>query len=326
MFDSKTLLAHRLQVNGLSGGRLSHEQLTDAARPGLQDGSPRSGLLSLAARVTDVAGDDWRSPSLAQVFGPRGAVYLVPTEDIAVFTLGLLPRDPDKIATLRTAAAAVDMVLAGGSMRQADLVAALPDIGGTRGLRWAATLATIGVTWDTVDTIVHAREPGAIDPEAARLELARRFFRSHAPASVADLQWWLDGSRVDAKITVDRLAEELGPVQVGNDTFWTAVPIQSAESDPSAIHLLPPDDNYLSRRHKDLLVPNKHQQRLLWPAAPPPGAIIIGTEVAGTWRRRGARLEVTLWHTVRPKERRMVEELAASLPLAGAPSVVWRQH
>ena len=326
MVDRRTLLAHRLQVNGLGGERLRNNQLAEAARPGLQDGSPRSGLLALAARVADVAANDWRDPSLAQVFGPRGAIYLVPRKDTAVFTLGLLPRNPDEMATLRKTADDVTRVLGGGSMRQADLIAALPGIGGTRGLRWAATLGTIGVTWDTVDTVVYPQETIPVDPETARLELARRFFRFHAPASVADLQWWLDGSRADAKITVDHLAAEMVRVKAEGDTLWTTVPIDASDPDPAVIHLLPPDDNYLSRRHKDLLVPDREQQRLLWPAAPPPGALIIGAEVAGTWRRRGPQIEITSWREVRPKERQAAEKLAASLPLPDAPSIVWLEH
>jgi hypothetical protein len=74
-------LGYRLRINNLVGPRLLRTALADAAHSGLQDGSPRSGLLSLAARVDDVEPDDWQHPDLVQVFGPRGAVYLVLRQD-----------------------------------------------------------------------------------------------------------------------------------------------------------------------------------------------------------------------------------------------------
>ena len=126
-FRRNQVLAYRLRVNHLSGRRLPRGALVSAAHSGLQDGSPRSALLSLAARVEGVAPDDWRADGLTQVFGPRGAVYVVPQEDVGVFTLGLLPRASERVAAIGRAAEKVHEVLAGKSMRQADLVAALPE-------------------------------------------------------------------------------------------------------------------------------------------------------------------------------------------------------
>lgn len=68
--------------------RLPAGSHTAAAHAGLQDSAPRAGLLSLHARMEGVTPDAWEHPSLAQVWGPRGAVYLVPAAAIAAFTIG----------------------------------------------------------------------------------------------------------------------------------------------------------------------------------------------------------------------------------------------
>jgi len=81
--------------------------VVDAARAGLQDSSPRSALLSLHARVEGIQPDAWRDPILAQVFGPRGAIYVVPRSDVGVFTLGLLPRSGDRMERINENARAV---------------------------------------------------------------------------------------------------------------------------------------------------------------------------------------------------------------------------
>ena len=315
-------LGHRLAVNGLTGSRVSRSRLAEAARPGLQDGSPRSGLLSLAARVDAVQPHDWRDPGLKQVFGPRGAIYLVPQEDVGIFTLGLLPRDPSRIERLRHLEQTVHRILDDGPIRQTDLVAALPEIEDSRELRWASTLGTILPVWDTVDTIVHPGPPPVIDPEEARRELARRFFRYIGPATVADLQWWCNGSRADANVTAEAIAGDLNELLVDGRQCQVTAPFTDAGPDPDAVLLLPPDDPYINRKTRDILLPEPTTRRLLWPQAPPPGALVIGGEIAGTWRRRATTVEFTPWCHVAPEHRAAAEGTAAAWPLGETPGAI----
>lgn len=319
----RAALAYRLRANHLTGGE-SVDLLT-AAHSGLQDGSPLSALLSLAARVAEVQANDWRAPGLSQVFGPRGAIYVVRTEDVDVFTLGLLPRDELRMARIDTTAQQVRKILDGRPMRQADVVARLPTIGGTRGLRWAATAGGITPTWDTVDTVVYPTTPAALDPEGARIELARRFFRYLGPATAQDLRWWLDGLQVDANATVAALGDELESVLVEGQPCLALRSTAAADSpvETTSLHLLPPDDTYINRRTTALLVTITERRKLLWPKAPPPGALVIDGEVHGTWRRRKGTIELTPWsHTTR-QLRSDVDELAASLPLSSGIEVNW---
>ncbi|MCP3995598.1 MAG: winged helix DNA-binding domain-containing protein [bacterium] len=318
VFTRNQGLAYRLRVNHLAGKRLPAGSLVAAAHSGLQDGSPRSALLSLAARVDGVGPDDWRAEGLAQVFGPRRAIYVVPEADVGVFTRGLLPRDPDRLAKLERDAHSVHEVLDGSPVRQSDVVAALPELGDARQLRRAATLGTLAPAWDTVDTIVHPVAPPSIDPEAARLELARRFFHFYGPATVKDLKWWLDGLLRDAAATAAALGDELAPVNVdGEECLATTatLPYLMSTLDPDEVLLLPPDDIYVNRLAARLLTPDPVRRKLLWPQAPPPGALIVGGEACGTWRRRGGAVVVTQWDEVSPGYRRRAETIAADWPL-----------
>ncbi len=322
VLQREQVLGYRLRVNRLAkrlaGHHLPAGSLALAARSGLQDGSPRSALLSLAARVEDVRPDDWRADALAQVFGPRGAVYVVPAEDVGVFTLGLLPRDPGRVAELAATAQQVHEVLDGAPMRQAEVVAAVPDLGGTRELRWASTLGTLVAEWDTVDTIVLPAPPPSVEPEEARLELARRFFEYLGPATVQDLQWWLAGSRADATATIAALGDELAPILVEDRqclALASSLPQPDDHPDPDHIHLLPPDDVYINRLNRHLLVPDPKRQRLLWPQAPPPGALVIAGEICGIWRRRGSAVSVTPWNEISARHRERAEAISAGWPL-----------
>ena len=84
--------------------RLPPGRLVEPAFAGLQDSSPRSAVLALHARVRDVSPSAWKNPRFVQVWGPRGAVYVVPARDVAIFTLGRSPRNPVLAAAVRAAA------------------------------------------------------------------------------------------------------------------------------------------------------------------------------------------------------------------------------
>ena len=66
---------------------------------GLQDSIPRSGVLSLHARVEGTQPVSWEDPSVAQVWF-RGSDYIVPRRDAGFFTLGSSPRDPGRMGQL----------------------------------------------------------------------------------------------------------------------------------------------------------------------------------------------------------------------------------
>src|SRR3989442_5160646 len=100
----KNVLSFRQRATYLHR-RLSPGRLVDAAFAGLQDSSPRSAVLALHARVRDVPPSAWKDPRFVQVWGPRGAVYVVPSQDLAVFTLGRIPRNPLLGAEVKAAAA-----------------------------------------------------------------------------------------------------------------------------------------------------------------------------------------------------------------------------
>jgi hypothetical protein len=60
---------------------------------------------------------------------------------------------------------------------------------------------------------------------------------------------------------------------------------------------------------------NRSLQRRLWPKAPPPGALVIGGEIFGPWRRRLHRVAITPWRTISKRHMKAAEQLAASWPV-----------
>ena len=73
----------------------------------------------------------------------------------------------------------------------------------------------------------------------------------------------------------------------------------------------------LQRADRDLLVPNETDRARLWTPRVWPGALLLSGEIAGTWRRSSAVVDVQPWRRLSRSEREAVEEEASSLPLPG---------
>jgi hypothetical protein len=164
--------------------RLPAGSFAEAAAAGLQDSAPRAGLLSLHARMEGVEPDSWEHPALAQVWGPRQAVWLVPRDAVAAFTLGRLPRDE---ARRRQIDRIADEALRGGKDPER---------------RAGAATGRYLVRWDERTTELIPIEPPSVDVEAARRELALRYLRWFGEGMRARFAQWAGIEPGDARETL----------------------------------------------------------------------------------------------------------------------------
>ena len=97
-------------------------------------------------------------------------------------------------------------------------------------------------------------------------------------------------------------------------------PAFRAPAGPTArARLLPSGDTYflLFGAERELLVPEADRRATLWTPRVWPGAVLVGGDVVGTWRRAGAIVTIESWRRLEPTEREAIEAEAASLPLPG---------
>jgi len=320
--DRAQILAYRYQASCLQARHPAGE-LVAGARPGLQDSSPRSAVISLHARVEGVSPEDWSDRRLVQVWGPRGAIYLVAKEDLGLFTLGLLPRDPDRLELLQSNARKVLRALDGRPQQPANILDLVPSISSQRELLSAATTGWFLPIWDASATAAYPAEPVEADPEDCRLGLARLFLHYLGPATSKGLQWWTGSSQEDVAETMKALAPELATVEVaGQEVLMLEDDVATAREapPPRGLVLLPPEDVYISRICGPLLAPSADLHARLYPQAPLPGALIVDGELAATWRRRDRQFSFSpVPGTQIGDLADAVAEEAAALPLPGAP-------
>jgi len=312
--------------------RLPPGRLVEAAFAGLQDSAPRSAVLALYARVMDVSPSAWKDPGLVQVWGPRGAVYVVPAQDVSVFTLGRFPRNPVLGAAVKAAAERAKRAF---RARQADPHHIVSDrkVGvNFRDLRIASMTGAVRIEWDGATTSWRIVEPPPEAPEPARLELARRFLRSVGPSTPGEFAWWSGGwagsfgestrgELSDAQGTFLSLKKELAEVEFEGRKGWVLRTDRSRleRAEPvQTVRMLPAGDPFLASPDRAFLVPQIRFRSELWPKSVWPGALLVNGELVGAWRRQLGRVTVRAWRPLGADVKEAVEEEVSGIPIESA--------
>src|SRR3954470_2680737 len=241
--------------------------LRRAAWAGLQDSMPRAALLSIHARMAGTEPETWEDPSLIQVWGSRFSVYVVAKYDFAVFTLGRLPDEAGPRKRAQDIAARLQVALAGRRMTYGDAARAMGAKHANQ-LRYAAPTGTVVIRWDGSHQpdIWNVPAPD-VDPQEARLELARRYVHMFGPATPDAFATWAGIGLVAGMAAFERLGTSLTPVRTPIGAAWILSHdeqlFRSAPGSAAPVRLLPSGDTWflLQGADRELLVPDESQRR-----------------------------------------------------------------
>jgi len=315
------ILAFR-QRTGVLDARLPKDvaSLRRAAWAGLQDSMPRAAVLSLHARVEGVEPSTWEHSSLAQLWGPRYQVYVVPKRDFALFSLARLPEDEKGRLRATQMAERLHAHLRDRRMTDRELGRALR-IGNA--MRYATTTGTLAIRWGGARApVVWAVEVPEIDPADARRELARRYLHVYGPSTADAFARWAGVSKRAAGATFASLEGSLLPVRSPLGDEWLLAEdepaIRADEAAAAPARLLPSGDAYfllLRGAERELLVPRGDRRERLWTSRVWPGALLVEGEIRGTWRRAQHTVRIESWKRLSRGAREAVEAEARALPL-----------
>jgi winged helix DNA-binding protein len=149
-------------------------------------------------------------------------------------------------------------------------------------------------TYALLDERVPATRP--IERDEALALLARRYFRSHGPATFKDFVWW-SGLLVSEARQAIAGATSLVAETIGGTTYWLSDKASGVAQD-NRVHLLPSFDEYLVA-----YVDRSHAAQGLTSQVALSNVVVADGRVAGTWRRTisasAAVVDVTLFSRVR---------------------------
>ncbi len=322
------ILAYRRRVSHLDA-RLpaGPESLQRAAHAGLADSMPRAAVLSIGARVEGATPSSWEDPVYVQVWGLRYSVYVVTKEDVPVFTLGRMPESGAIRERAQDVAKRLHAHMDGSPPIPFSEVGKAIGYKDANVLRYAALTGSVLIRWEgarrpTVWT-VPTPEMGEQD---ARRELVRRYLHVFGPSTPESFGSWAGVRRPTF------LDLELVPVDtpVGGEAWILAEDeelLREESLPPAPARFLPSGDTFylLWGADRELMIPDKARRNELWTSRVWPGAVLVGGEIVGTWRRTKGKVKVFPWRKLSKRVMETIEAEAASMPLDDEVTVRWEE-
>jgi hypothetical protein len=302
--------------------------------------------------------------SIVRTWPLRGTLHLVAAADIRWILELLGPRSIAQSASrlrelgideqaLVQSRGVVESTLAGGQcLTREELFARLQAAGvattGQRGVYILSTLSHQGVlcfaarrarqfTFALLDEWLLPSPRMARDE--ALVELARRYFQSHGPATVQDFARWAGLTLGDARAGLDGATPGLVREIAHSAEYWmdsrSAALLGESPVERPVVHLLPGFDEFLlGYADREAVVERDDEERYIHPGG---NGIFFGTVVArgrviGTWKRtlkaRSVRVAVDLFAELETAEEEAVEAAANRYGayLGFAATLQWGTH
>ncbi len=138
--------------------------------------------------------------------------------------------------------------------------------------------------------------------------LAARYFKSHAPATLHDFQWWSGLKMGDARAGLEAIQSTLVQETIGKQTYWLPNDFQERSTESPVLHLLPAFDEFLVS-YKDRsasLDPSRKVQTITSNGIFKP-VVVQNAWVHGTWQRTFKKNKVEVQYELFEETKERVE-------------------
>ncbi|WP_269233948.1 winged helix DNA-binding domain-containing protein [Flavobacterium flavigenum] len=122
--------------------------------------------------------------------------------------------------------------------------------------------------------------------EEALAKLAKRYFKSRGPATVADFSHWSGFSATICKSTINAISLQLNSITIDNQQFWFGKDHPNPDNFPESVHFLAAFDEYLiSYKNRESSILLEHQPKAFTKNGIFKPTIVENGKVIGTWKR-----------------------------------------
>jgi hypothetical protein len=151
--------------------------------------------------------------------------------------------------------------------------------------------------------------------EESLAELAKRYFRSHCPASVQDFSWWSGLSLTDARKGLESVKSNFISETVGNQTYWLSDSFPEIKKDLYSVHLLPAYDEFLiSYKDRNASLSLVDNRKIVSDNGIFRPVIAINGQVTGLWKRITTKnrviIEIACFQEYDVTIKNLIEEIA----------------
>ncbi len=122
--------------------------------------------------------------------------------------------------------------------------------------------------------------------DEALAELARRYFRSHGPATLPDFVWWSGLTITEARAAVAWLETELQSETVAGEIYWLPDNLALPAMPSPTAWLLPAfDEYYLGYKTRHVVLDGRYDKRVVSVNGIFRPVIVLDGQVVGIWKR-----------------------------------------
>jgi hypothetical protein len=126
--------------------------------------------------------------------------------------------------------------------------------------------------------------------EEALMEISKRYFHSHGPATLKDFVWWSGLTVKDAKTGLKSIKSQLNKFEMGNNIYWSKISPANQEGKLQTwpnIKILPQYDDYLlAYQDRGASINGKAKQLLKPKYGRFNQIILVNGKATGTWERK----------------------------------------
>ncbi|MCW5876342.1 MAG: AlkZ family DNA glycosylase [Anaerolineales bacterium] len=253
---------------------------------------------------------------VVRVWSLRGTIHLLPTRDAAwiIKLVGQRPlaggrtimeREGLDAAVQAKSVQVLQRALQGGRLLERSALYAELEAAGisTEGQRGYHLLAHAGLRGQICIGPLSGKQPTfgllaewapdavELDGQEALAELARRYFCSHGPATMADFAWWAGLTLTQGRAALDSLRAELIEERSGEASYWLMPGSQAARG----LFLLPSFDEFIVgyKERSAVIAPELEPALIPYKNGIIQPVIVSDGQVVGTWKRTAKKDSLT---------------------------------
>lgn len=152
----------------------------------------------------------------------------------------------------------------------------------------------------------HVPKVLSLHKEEALERLARRFFTSHAPATLQDFVWWSGLTMTDARKGVEFIKDHFISEEINGRTFLMPADIRVPDKAEASALLLPPFDEYVvSYKDRSEIIEDRHYAKVMTKNGLFSPTVMYNGEIIGSWRKinKNKKTDVELSFFTKPSKK-----------------------